>query len=81
MWRLRSRDFRQWMARRFFEETESVPNSEALHAALNVIEARASFDAPERKVHTRVGGSTVASISILGTEPGAPSRSMPRVGV
>src|SRR5437899_1680403 len=54
-WRLRSREFRQWMARRFFEETESAPNSEALHAALNVIEARANFDARERTVHIRVG--------------------------
>jgi hypothetical protein len=55
-WRLRSREFKQWTARRFFEETESAPNSEALHSALNVIEARANFDAPERNVHIRVGG-------------------------
>ena len=33
-----------------------VPSSEALQSALNVIEAKAHFDAPERVVHIRVAG-------------------------
>jgi hypothetical protein len=33
-----------------------APSSEALQSALNVIEAKAHFDAPERQVHIRVGG-------------------------
>ena len=33
-----------------------APSSEALQSALNVIEAKAHFDAPERVVHIRVGG-------------------------
>ena len=33
-----------------------APSSEALQSALNVIEAKAHFDAPERVVHVRVGG-------------------------
>ena len=33
-----------------------APSSEALQSALNVIEAKAHFDAPERAVHIRVGG-------------------------
>src|SRR5262249_47780984 len=42
--------------RRFFEQTDGAPHSEALQSALNVIEAKAHFDAPERIVHIRVGG-------------------------
>jgi hypothetical protein len=53
---IRSRGFRRWLAHRFFEETGGAPNSEAQQSALNVIEAKAHFDAPERLVHVRVGG-------------------------
>ena len=55
-WPIRSKGFRRWLARRFFEETQGAPSSEALQSALNVIEAKAHFDAPERVVHIRVGG-------------------------
>ena len=55
-WPIRSKGFRRWLARSYFEQTDGAPNSEALQAALNVIEARAHFDAPERVVHIRVGG-------------------------
>jgi hypothetical protein len=55
-WPIRAKGFRRWLARRFFEETGGAPSSEALQSALNVIEAKALFDAPERQVHTRVGG-------------------------
>ncbi|MBZ0254143.1 MAG: hypothetical protein K8I02_12455 [Candidatus Methylomirabilis sp.] len=55
-WPIRSKGFRRWLARRFFESGGGAPNSEALQSALNVIEARAHFDAPQRAVHVRVGG-------------------------
>jgi hypothetical protein len=54
-WPIRGKGFRRWLARRFFEATEGAASSEALQSALNVIEARAYFDAPERIVHVRVG--------------------------
>ena len=54
-WQIRARGFRRWLARCFFEETRGAPNSEALQSALNVIEAKAHFDAPERAVYVRVG--------------------------
>ncbi|MBX3552902.1 MAG: hypothetical protein KF697_10615 [Pseudolabrys sp.] len=38
------------------EATGGAPSSEALQSALNVIEAKAHFDAPERTVHVRIGG-------------------------
>ena len=55
-WPIRGKGFRRWLARRFFEATQGAPSSEALQSALNVIEAKAHFDAPERIVHVRVGG-------------------------
>jgi hypothetical protein len=55
-WPNRAKGFRRWLARRFFEATQGAPSSEALQSALNVIEAKAQFDAPERTVHIRVGG-------------------------
>src|SRR5262249_25329977 len=55
-WPIRSRGWRRWLARCFYEATGGAPSSEALQSALNVIEARAHFDAPELAVHIRVGG-------------------------
>src|SRR5262244_2025134 len=55
-WAIRAKGFRRWLARSFFDATQGAPSSEALQSALNVIEAKAHFDAPERMVHVRVGG-------------------------
>src|SRR5215813_11548255 len=55
-WPIRAKGCRRWLARSFFEATQGAPSSEALQSALNVIEAKAHFDAPERLVHVRVGG-------------------------
>jgi hypothetical protein len=38
-WPIRSKGFRRWLARLFFDATQGAPNSEALQSALNVIEA------------------------------------------
>jgi hypothetical protein len=54
-WPIRSRGFRHWLSQRFFDDTGGAPSSEALQAALNALEARARFKAPERKVFIRVG--------------------------
>ena len=55
-WPVRTKGFRRWLARRFFEATGGAPNSEALQSALYVIEAKAHFDGPEREVRIRIGG-------------------------
>ena len=55
-WPIRAKGFRRWLTRRFFKSTAGAPNSEAMQSALNVIEAKAHFDAPERAIHIRVGG-------------------------
>ncbi|MBA3326330.1 MAG: hypothetical protein H0T41_14040, partial [Rhodobacteraceae bacterium] len=55
-WPVRTKGFRRWLARQFFEETGGAPSSEALQSSLNVFEAKAHFDGPERAVFIRVGG-------------------------
>jgi Primase C terminal 2 (PriCT-2) len=55
-WPIRGKGFRRWLTRCFFEETQGAPSSEALQSALNVIEAKAHFDGPERLIYIRIGG-------------------------
>ena len=54
-WPVRSKGFKRWLVREFYGETSSAPNSDAIQAALNVIEARAHFDGRQRPVYIRVG--------------------------
>lgn len=55
-WPVRSKGFKRWLGRKYFQETHSAPNAEALQAALGVIEAQAHYDGSERMVSTRVAG-------------------------
>ena len=45
-WPIRSKGFRRWLTRRYYLETDSAPNAEALNAALSVLEAQATVDGP-----------------------------------
>jgi hypothetical protein len=42
-WPLRSKGFRRWLTRRYVDETDGAPNSEAMQSALGVLEAKAHF--------------------------------------
>ena len=53
-WPVRGPRFRAWLRRRYYEATGDALNAAALNAALNLLEARAQFDGPERTVHVRV---------------------------
>jgi hypothetical protein len=56
-WPVRSRGFRYWLVRIYYETTGTAPNNEALQTALSLCEARAFFDGPQREVFTRIGGA------------------------
>ena len=79
-WPIRTKGFRRWLARRFFDATQGAPSSEALQSALNVIEARAHFDAREALSMSGSGDWTSGSTSTLATQPRGRWRSMQRVG-
>jgi hypothetical protein len=51
---LKSKGFRRWLVRAFFERYERPPGAQALQDALGLLEARAQFDGTERDVHVRV---------------------------
>jgi hypothetical protein len=53
-WPIRSRQFRHWLRRRYYEETGSAASAETIRSVIDLLEARAQFDAPERTVHIRV---------------------------
>src|SRR5437667_5411154 len=53
-WPIRSKRFRGWLRRRYYEATGSALGAQAISSELDLLEARAQFDAPERSVHVRV---------------------------
>jgi hypothetical protein len=54
---IRSRGFRRWLLRSYFEQVKESPNGEALGAAINTLEALAQFKGEERKVFVRIAGA------------------------
>src|SRR5262245_57603472 len=53
-WSIRSKRFRAWLRRRYYEANGTAASAGAIASALDLLEARAQFDAPERAVHIRV---------------------------
>jgi hypothetical protein len=53
-WPIRSKRFRGWLRRRYYEATGGALGAQAISPELDLLEARAQFDAPERSVHVRV---------------------------
>jgi hypothetical protein len=54
-WPVKSRGFRRWLGRAFYERHGGVANAESVVAALGLIEARAHYDGAERTIFLRVG--------------------------
>lgn len=74
-WAIRSKRFRGWLRRRYYEATGGALNAQAICSELGSLEARAQFDAPERSVHVRVAEHEGHSILIPSTSTGVPSKS------
>ncbi len=53
-WPVRSTRLRSWLRRKYYEATGAAPGAGAISSALNLLEARAQFDAPRRTVYLRV---------------------------
>jgi hypothetical protein len=53
-WPIRSKCFRTWLRRCYYEATGAAASAAAIGSALDLLEARAQFDAPERLVSIRV---------------------------
>jgi hypothetical protein len=53
-WPVKSKSFRRWLTRTYFERTAGAPNSEALQTAIGLVEAKAQFDSSQSNVSLRV---------------------------
>ena len=53
-WPIRSQTFKRFLAKQFFDEHGKAMNSEALSAAVNLLEAKALFEGEEHPVHVRL---------------------------
>jgi hypothetical protein len=53
-WPIRSKRFRTWLRRCYYQATGASPSGSAIASVLELLEARAQFDAPERAVNIRV---------------------------
>src|SRR5262245_66610916 len=53
-WPVRSKRFCGWLRRCHYRETGEALNAGVLRSALDLLEARAQFDAPQRAVRVRV---------------------------
>jgi hypothetical protein len=54
---VKSKGFRRYLVREFFNQHDRPPGAQALQDALGLLEARAQFDGTEREVYVRVAGS------------------------
>jgi len=53
-WPIRSKPFRAWLRRRYYQATGGAPSAGALRSALDLLEAQAQFHAPQRAIYVRV---------------------------
>ena len=49
-WPIRSKRLRAWLRRRYYEATGGAASAAEIRSTLDLLEARAQFDAPERGV-------------------------------
>jgi len=54
IWRCRSKQFKRWASRSFWESQKKAINSDALNTALTVLEGKACFDGDQYELHNRV---------------------------
>ena len=53
-WPLQSRRFRQWLLRRYHQETRSAPKTQAVQEAIGILVSKAHFEGPEHPVFVRL---------------------------
>jgi hypothetical protein len=57
-WPIRSKRFRGWLRRHYYAATGGAASAAEIRSALDLLEARAQFDASERGVHVRIAEHT-----------------------
>ena len=78
-WPIRSAHFRTWLRHQYYKAAGSPPSAAAIGSALDLLEARAQFDAPRQDIYVRTAEHEGASTWTSPLSIGAPSRSPPMV--
>jgi hypothetical protein len=79
-WPIRSKRFRAFLRRSHYQATGEAASAAEIRSALDLLEARAQFDGPERLVHIRTAEHEGPSFSTSPMSTGAPSTSDLRGG-
>ena len=79
-WSVKSQTFKRFVAKQFFDRQGTAMNSDALSAAVNLIEAKALFDGDEHSIHVRRPSTAATFISTCATTHGRWWRSHPAAG-
>jgi len=53
LWKARSKQFKSWLAKVFWEKNNKAANSDAINTALNIVDGKCNFDGPEVKLANR----------------------------
>ncbi|MSR55051.1 MAG: hypothetical protein EXS09_17440 [Gemmataceae bacterium] len=53
-WPLRSKSYRQWLAKQFYDQEKNAVGSQTMQDVLNTLEGMAMFDGPEYPRHIRI---------------------------
>ena len=53
-WRLREKQFTNWLVSSYYRTFRKIPTAKNLAAAIDVLEGKARFDGPQRRVYIRV---------------------------
>jgi hypothetical protein len=53
-WALKSRGFRDWISKRYYEAERSIPNAQAMQDALNTLQGIARHEGQSIEIHTRL---------------------------
>jgi hypothetical protein len=59
-WPIRSKRLRSWLRRRYYQANGGATSAAEIRSALDLLEARAQFDGPERPVHVRIAEHDLA---------------------
>ena len=79
-WPIRSKRFRNWLRHHHYRATVEAPSAQAIRAALDLLEARAQFDGPERAVHIRIAEHAGCIYLDLADERDPPGRLRQQLG-
>ncbi len=79
-WALKSRGFRDWLSKRYYDSERSIPNSQAMQDALNTLQGIARHEGQAIEIHTRLAAKDGKIWLICAMKNGGSQRLAQRAG-